>query len=92
MNDELFNELLESVKQAGNIRKGNRKPSMIDEPDVTAIRKKYKMTQKEFSLLLGISVGTLRNWEQGRRKPQGPAKILLKIAEKQPKAILESLS
>jgi putative transcriptional regulator len=50
------------------------------------------MTQKEFSLLLGISVGTLRNWEQGRRKPQGPAKILLKIAEKQPKAILESLS
>ena len=95
MNDELFNELLESVKQAGNIRKGNRKPSryaVIDEPDVTAIREKYKMTQKEFSLLLGISVGTLRNWEQGRRKPQGSAKILLKIAEKQPKAILESLS
>ena len=95
MNDELFNELLESVKQAGNIRKGNRKPSryaVIDEPDVTAIREKYKMTQKEFSLLLGISVGTLRNWEQGRRKPQGSAKIPLKIAEKQPKAILESLS
>ncbi|MCG2588784.1 NadS family protein [Rhodohalobacter sulfatireducens] len=95
MNDEMFNELLESVKQAGEIRKGKRKPSRyatIEEPDVVAIREKYDMTQQEFSSLLGISVGTLRNWEQGRRKPQGPAKVLLKIAEKRPKAILESLS
>lgn len=95
MNDEMFNELLESVKQARDIRKGTRKPSryaVIEEPDVAAIREKYDMTQQEFSFLLGISVGTLRNWEQGRRKPQGPAKVLLKIAEKRPKAILESLS
>jgi len=95
MNDEMFNELLESVKQAGEIRKGKRIPSrysVIEEPDVAAIREKYDMTQKEFSSLLGISVGTLRNWEQGRRKPQGPAKVLLKIAEKRPRAILESLS
>ena len=95
MNDEMFNELLESVKQAGEIRKGKRNPSrhnVIEEPDVAAIREKYDMTQQEFSSLLGISVGTLRNWEQGRRKPQGPAKVLLKIAEKRPKAILESLA
>jgi putative transcriptional regulator len=95
MNDKMFNELLESVKQAGDIRKGKRKPSrytVIEEPDVASIREKYDMTQQEFSSLLGISVGTLRNWEQGRRKPQGPAKVLLKIAEKRPKAILESLT
>lgn len=95
MNDEMFNELLESVKQAGDLRKGKRKPSrhsVIEEPDVSTIRKKYGMSQQEFSSLLGISVGTLRNWEQGRRKPQGPAKVLLKIAEKRPKAIMESLS
>jgi putative transcriptional regulator len=95
MNEEMFNELLESVKQAGEIRKGKRKPSrytIIEEPDVPAIREKYKMTQQEFAALLGISVGTLRNWEQGRRKPQGPARVLLKIAEKRPKVILESLS
>ena len=95
MKDKMFNELLESVKQAGDIRKGKRKASrhtVIEEPDVVAIREKYDMTQKEFSSLLGISVGTLRNWEQGRRKPQGPAKVLLKIAEKRPKAILDSLS
>ena len=95
MKDEMFYELLESVKQAGDIRKGNREPSgysIIEEPDVISIRKKYNMTQLEFSSLLGISIGTLRNWEQGRRKPRGPAKVLLKIAEKRPKAILESLS
>lgn len=95
MNNELFSELVKSVKQASDIRKGKSKPSryaVISEPDVTAIREKYEMTQQEFSSLLGISVGTLRNWEQGRRKPQGPAKVLLKIAEKRPKAILESLS
>lgn len=79
----MFNELLESVKQAGDIRKGKRKPSkrtLLEEPDVPAIKEKYEMTQQEFSSLLGISIGTLRNWEQGRRKPQGPAKVLLKIA------------
>ncbi len=95
MNDEMFNELLESVKQAGDIRNGKRESSrysIIEEPDVVAIREKYDMTQQEFSSLLGISVGTLRNWEQGRRKPQGPAKVLLKIAEKRPKAILDSLA
>lgn len=94
MNDEMFNKLLESVKQAGDIRKGKIKPARhtnIEDPDVSAIREKYNMTQKEFATLLGISVATLRNWEQGRRKPQGPAKVLLKIAKKRPKAILESL-
>ena len=95
MNEQMFNELLESIEQAGKIRKGQMKPSrrtVLKEPDVLAIREKYDMTQQEFSSLLGISVGTLRNWEQGRRKPQGPAKVLLRIAEKRPKAILESLA
>lgn len=95
MNKEMFNELLESIEQAGEIKKGQAKASRtfkIEEPDVVSIREKYGMTQQEFSSLLGISVGTLRNWEQGRRKPQGPAKVLLRIAQKRPKAILESLS
>ncbi len=91
----MFNELLESIDQAGKIKKGQTKATRqfnIEEPDVVAIREKYKMTQQEFSALLGISIGTLRNWEQGRRKPQGPAKVLLRIAQKRPKAILESLT
>ena len=95
MKEELFNELTESIKQAGKIRQGKLPASrriVIADPDVSRIRKKYGMNQQEFAALLGISVGTLRNWEQGRRKPQGPAKVLLKIAEKKPEAILESLS
>ncbi|MBP3192713.1 NadS family protein [Natronogracilivirga saccharolytica] len=95
MKEELFNELTQSIKQAGKIRHGKlpaSKRTVIEDPDVAQIRRKYNMNQQEFSALLGISVGTLRNWEQGRRKPHGPAKVLLKIAEKKPKAILESLS
>ena len=59
---------------------------MMEEPDVHAIREKYDMTQQEFSSLLWISVGTLRNWEQGSRKPQGSAKVLLKICGKAAKS------
>jgi len=95
MKEEFFNELVASIKEAKAIRKGERMPSrisVIEEPNVKEIRKKHKLNQKEFATLLGISVGTLRNWEQGHRKPQGPAKVLLKIAEKRPEAILESLS
>lgn len=95
MNDKMFKELIESVAEAGRIRKGKKAPatySVIEEPNIAAIREKYEMTQQEFASLLGISLATLQNWEQGRRKPQGPAKVLLKIAEKRPKAILESLA
>lgn len=94
MKDEHFLELVESVKQASEIERGVAAPqrrTVIEEPNVGAIRLKYEMTQQEFSTLLGISVGTLRNWEQGRRTPQGPARVLLKIAEKRPEAILDSL-
>lgn len=94
MNEALFKELLESIDQAGKIKSGklspSRKTELVD-PDVQAIRKSYDMTQQEFAALLGISLGTLRNWEQGRRKPQGPAKVLLRVAQKKPRAILESL-
>ncbi|MEX0779902.1 MAG: NadS family protein [Balneolales bacterium] len=95
MKDEFFNELVESVKEAKAIYKGEREASRvteIKEPDVVKIRKKHNLNQQEFAALLGISVGTLRNWEQGRRKPQGPARVLLKIAEHRPEVILESLS
>lgn len=95
MKEDMFNELLESIKEAGEIRQGKIEPlryTKIHEPDVAGIREKYGMTQQEFASLLGISTGTLRNWEQGRRKPQGPAKVLLKVAEIRPDAILESLT
>lgn len=92
MKEELFEELLESVKQGAAIMKGEAKPGRtfeFDKPDVQAIRKQYGLSQAKFAQLLGISTSTLRNWEQGRRKPEGPARVLLQVAAKHPEAILD---
>lgn len=94
MKQELFDELLESVKQGGEILTGERKPSRKFEYigiNIQSLRKKYGLSQSKFAALLGISVSTLRNWEQGRRKPEGPARILLRIAELHPEAILDTV-
>ena len=58
-------------------------------PSVTSIREKTGLSQARFALLLGVSVRTLQDWEQGRRAPSGAAKTLLMIAEKNPRALLE---
>ena len=94
MNDKLFQELLDSIKQGGEIIRGEKEPSRefnFKNPDVRLIRKRYGLSQNKFSQLLGISPSTLRNWEQGRRRPEGPARVLLLIAEKHPEAILDSV-
>jgi putative transcriptional regulator len=69
MKKEVFDELLESVRQGGEILRGKRRPSRrfeIAEPDARAVRKQHGLSQDQFAGLMGISVGTLRNWEQGR--------------------------
>ena len=94
MKNELFDELLESIQQGGEIIRGKKQPSRefnFDNPDVKAIRGQYGLTQQKFAELLGISIATLRNWEQGRRRPEGPARILLSVAAKHPEAILDSV-
>jgi len=60
--------------------------------DVTALRRFLGMTQQGFSDALGISVHTLRNWEQGRRSPEGPALALLRIAARHPGVLVENLA
>ena len=73
MNDELFQELLASVKQGAEIMKGTMQPSRtfeFPETEVRALREQFGLSQDKFADLVGISVGTLRNWEQGRRKRQ----------------------
>jgi len=94
MNDQLFKELMDSVKQGGEIKRGDLEASRVfnfENPDVKAIREQYGLSQSKFAKLLGISASTLRNWEQGRRKPEGPARILLSVASKHPEAILDSV-
>jgi len=95
MKKELFEELLESVRQGGTILRGERKPSRVfefSEPDVRAVRAHYGLSQEKFASLMGISVGTLRNWEQGRRRPEGSARVLLRVAAKHPEAVLDVVS
>ena len=58
-------------------------------PSVTSIREKTGLSQARFAQLLGVSVRTLQDWEQGRRAPSGAAKTLLTIADKNPRALLE---
>ena len=94
MRDELFEELKESIKQGGKILKGKRKPGRefnFDNPDPKQIREILGLSQTKFAKLLGISIATLQNWEQGRRKPEGPAKVLLNVAAKYPDAVLNTV-
>jgi DNA-binding transcriptional regulator YiaG len=60
--------------------------------DIVALRRFLGMTQQSFSDALGISIHTLRNWEQGRRKPEGPALALLRIAARHPRVLRENLA
>lgn len=90
MNKKHFNELLESVREGASILKGRTKASRkfnLDDLDVQKIRKRLKLSQSQFARLMGISVGTLKNWEQGRRKPDGPARVLLGVAASHPEVL-----
>ena len=95
MNNKDFDKLAESIKQAGKIRRGEMKTSRIFQfgpADIKGIRLRLKKSQLEFAIMIGVSVSTLQNWEQGRRSPEGPARALLKIAAEKPDAVIEALS
>jgi putative transcriptional regulator len=90
MKAELFNELVASVREGGAILRGEARPTrafVVDGPNIKRIRASYRLSQGQFAALLGISVGTLRNWEQGRRTPEGPARVLLQVAARHPDAV-----
>lgn len=94
MNEQDFANLVESVKQAGQIKRGELKPGRRFEfspLDIKAIRKQFQKSQREFAYMIGVSVGTLQNWEQGRRTPEGPARALLRVAAKNPQAVMDAL-
>lgn len=95
MQKEMFEELLLSVKEVKDIMNGNKEPSRkfyIEEPNAKDIREKLHLTQNQFASLMNISIHTLRNWEQGRRQPEGPAKVLLNVANNHPNILIEMLN
>lgn len=94
MPDEVFAELLESVREGGRILRGEQAPSRRfavadDEPDAAAIRERMHLSQTRFALLLGISPRTLQGWEQKRRAPKGAERTLLRMAARHPETLLE---
>jgi len=94
MKKQEFDKLAKSIKQAGRIRRGRAAASRtttIKPADVRAIREELGMTQTEFAFMIGVSPATLRNWEQGRRRPDGPARALLRVASRNPKAVEAAL-
>lgn len=78
-----------SVRTSTDRRERPRRPS-FPEPDARTIRTRFGVTQTEFARLLGISVGTLRNWEQGIRRPAGAARVLLHVVERHPEAVRDA--
>ena len=95
MKNQDFNNLVKSVKQAGKIKRGTIKASRIFQfapADIKKIRDQLHKSQSEFAMMIGVSVSTLQNWEQGRRRPEGPARALLQVAAVNPKALEEALT
>ncbi len=95
MDKKLFADLVTSLKQAGEIARGERKPSRvfrISDSRVRAIRERTELSQADFARLIGVSVKTLQNWEQSRRQPTGPAAALLRIVERSPRMAVKALN
>ena len=94
MKREMFKELLDSVREAGAILRGQKKASrrlVIGASGVRTIRERTKLSQSEFARLIGVSVKTLQNWEQDRRRPAGPAAALLKIIAHEPQLAVKAI-
>ncbi len=95
MDNNLFERLVESMTQMNEILDGERAPSrefVVDSMQVKDIRKATGLTQDKFCKLIDVKLGTLRNWEQGRREPTGPAKALLRAIKNDPEHVLVALA
>ncbi len=89
---DIGKEILEGLKEVGDFKKGliELKKTELSEPsEPKVIRSKLKLSQSAFAGLLGVSMRTLQDWEQGRRNPQGPAIALLRIAEQHPEVFAD---
>jgi putative transcriptional regulator len=94
MKNKEFKELLASIGQARKIRAGKLKAARVTAFNpvmVRNIRLKLHASQAAFAHMIGVSVDTLQNWEQGRRRPEGPALALLKVADVNPRAVIKAL-
>jgi putative transcriptional regulator len=88
MRNKDFDNLVTSIRQAGRIRRGEMKPSRVTQfapPDIRAIRRRLGQSQAEFARMIGVSVATLQNWEQGRDSRKAPPEPCSKSPPSTPK-------
>jgi len=94
MKKTAFEELLVTVRQATETRRRTRNPARsfpINAFTIKELRGWTQLSQPEFAALLGVELGTLRNWEQGRREPAGPARALLRAIRNDPENVIRAL-
>lgn len=94
MKRAMFEELLSSVREGGAILRGEKKAArrfVIGSAGVRSIREQTSLSQSDFAQLIGVSVKTLQNWEQDRRRPSGPAAALLQIIAQEPELALKAI-
>ncbi len=89
-----FDRIMEGLEEIKSIREGRKKPVAIYslDPDARDIRELLGVSQESMASMIGVSVHTLRNWEQGRRQPEGAARVLLSMAAKEPQTVKRLVS
>lgn len=95
MSTAAFGSIKKGLHQAIAHQKGKARGVITYTPsaiDVQALRKRIGLTQEEFAAKFAVSLGTLRHWERGDRTPHGPALVLLRVIEKDQKAVLRALA
>jgi len=95
MDKQLFDRLVDSMTEMDQIDRGERKPSRefhVSAMQVKSIREATGLTQEKFAQRIDVPIGTLRNWEQGRRFPEGPARALLRAIHNDPEHVLAALA
>lgn len=92
---DMGSRIMEGLGEALEHARGNNVPGLVVHVpasiDVVAVRKRVGLSQDAFARRIGVSLGTLRNWEQGRRGPEGPARVLLAMLERNPRVVEETL-
>jgi putative transcriptional regulator len=96
MTGKTFEEIKAGLEDAieyakGDATRGDAHHVEVPTVDVRAVRERLEMSQERFAETFMVSVGTVRNWEQGRRIPEGPARVLLNVIQREPKAVLRAL-
>ena len=96
MADKAYDKIMDGLSDAlayaeGDESRGKRHEVEVPTVDVAAARKKLGLSQEKFAAAFKISPSTLRKWEQGLRRPRGPAQVLLAVIEREPDAVKRAL-